>query len=174
MAGVGARRHSTTLSFWWKDFALCADYAGKFGRRVACALSAGNPGGGPRVVRWTTTSLNALEQARRGVGPSRAADFDGAWSVLIQTESGDCDRAYRYPVRVQNGRVVYNPDPGFGGSFTISGRVDRAGRVEVSVRRGDQAAFGRGRLEGDSGTGTWSGSSPSNRCAGSWTAERRG
>jgi len=119
-------------------------------------------------------ALALIVMTSAGVGPSRAADFDGAWSVLIQTESGDCDRAYRYPVRVQNGRVVYNPDPGFGGSFTISGRVDRAGRVEVSVRRGDQAAFGRGRLEGDSGTGTWSGSSPSNRCAGSWTAERRG
>ena len=122
---------------------------------------------------WLALALIAM--GLTGIGPGKAAaNFDGAWSVLIMTESGDCDRAYRYPVRVQNGRVLYNPDPGFGGSFSISGQVDRSGRVEVSVRRGDQGARGRGRLTGDSGTGTWSGSSPSQRCAGSWTAERRG
>jgi len=108
------------------------------------------------------------------ISPARAANFDGTWSVLIITQSGDCDRAYRYPVRIANGRVVYNPDPGFGGSFTISGGVSPAGAVRVSVRRGNQAANGTGRLSGNSGGGTWRGSSPSQRCSGSWTAERRG
>ena len=38
------------------------------------------------------------------ISPARAANFDGTWSVLIITQSGDCDRAYRYPVRIANGR----------------------------------------------------------------------
>src|SRR5437588_12883399 len=112
-----------------------------------------------RAKRHALVVLALVAMMPAETGPLRAANFDGAWSVLIMTESGDCDRAYRYPVRVQNGRVLYNPEPGFGGSFSISGQVDRSGRVEVSVRRGDQGALGRGRLTGDSGTGPWSGSS---------------
>src|SRR3954467_14369750 len=27
--------------------------------------------------------------------------FDGSWSVLIVTEKGKCDRAYRYPVKIE-------------------------------------------------------------------------
>ena len=34
---------------------------------------------------------------------SRASDYDGDWSVLILTKRGDCDRAYRSPVRIQGG-----------------------------------------------------------------------
>ena len=33
--------------------------------------------------------------------------YDGAWSVLIVTEQGKCDRAYRYPVKIENGTVGY-------------------------------------------------------------------
>ena len=36
-----------------------------------------------------------------------ASNFDGEWSVLIITEAGSCDRAYRYPVRVTNGVLKY-------------------------------------------------------------------
>ena len=31
--------------------------------------------------------------------------FDGAWSVLIITDRGTCDRAYRYALRIADGRV---------------------------------------------------------------------
>ena len=31
--------------------------------------------------------------------------FDGGWSVLIVTEKGTCDRAYRYPIKIKNGAV---------------------------------------------------------------------
>ncbi|HEV3371537.1 MAG TPA: hypothetical protein VG145_03250, partial [Xanthobacteraceae bacterium] len=27
-------------------------------------------------------------------------NYDGLWSVVIVTEKGSCDRAYRYPVRI--------------------------------------------------------------------------
>ena len=31
--------------------------------------------------------------------------FDGNWSVLIVTDAGDCDRAYRYALVIRDGRV---------------------------------------------------------------------
>ena len=49
--------------------------------------------------------------------------FDGAWSVLIVTEKGTCDRAYRYPVRISNGSVGYAGEA----SFNVSGSVGANG-----------------------------------------------
>jgi hypothetical protein len=101
--------------------------------------------------------------------PAKAQRFDGNWSVLIITDSGDCDRAYRYGVRITGGQVRYAGDA----SAEFSGSVGNDGRVSVTVRAGGQSASGSGRLAGNSGSGTWSGSSPSNRCSGRWEAERR-
>jgi hypothetical protein len=95
--------------------------------------------------------------------------FDGAWSVLIVTDRGTCDRAYRYALRIANGRVYYD-DP----SFSVSGAVDGAGRVQVGVSAGGQSATGVGRLNGNSGQGSWSGRSSTSQCSGHWEAERRG
>src|SRR5215471_3830480 len=95
--------------------------------------------------------------------------FDGAWSVLIVTDRGTCDRAYRYALRIAEGRVYYD-DP----SFNISGGVDGAGRVRVAVNAGGQSATGYGQLSGEYGRGSWSGRSSSSQCSGHWEAERRG
>jgi hypothetical protein len=96
-------------------------------------------------------------------------NFDGAWSVLIITDSGECDRAYRYGVRIAGGRILYDGEAGI--SFT--GRVGTDGRLTATVSRGSQVASGSGRLSRDSGEGTWSGKSPTGRCSGRWEAERR-
>jgi hypothetical protein len=94
--------------------------------------------------------------------------FDGNWSVSIITDSGECDRGYRYALRIAGGRVFYdNP------SFDISGQVNPRGQIRVVVRAGSQEAVGTGRLGRDYGTGTWSGQSPSSHCSGHWEAERR-
>jgi hypothetical protein len=104
-------------------------------------------------------------------GPTPAAsNFDGNWSVLIITENGDCDRAYRYPVRVVNGQLRYEGEAG----VTISGRVDGSGRISATVSRGEQSANGSGRLSPSSGSGTWKGKSSTTACAGRWEAEKRG
>jgi hypothetical protein len=89
--------------------------------------------------------------------------------VLVITDSGTCDRGYRYQVRVENGRVSYAGDA----AIAISGRIGNDGRVQVSIRHGDQGASGTGRLSGDSGGGRWQGRSATDRCSGRWQAERR-
>lgn len=92
--------------------------------------------------------------------------YDGLWSVSIVTEKGDCDRGYRYPVRISNGLLANAGDS----AFTITGRVGGTGAITVTVSAGGRSANGSGRLAGNSGVGSWSGG----ECSGSWTAERRG
>ena len=107
------------------------------------------------------------------VAPALAAaqfGFNGTWSVLIITNNGPCDRAYRYPLRVNNGRVTYAGQA----DFNVSGRVRPNGAVNVTVSRGDQRASGSGRLGGGVGSGTWRGGGSSSACSGTWTAEKRG
>ena len=95
--------------------------------------------------------------------------FDGRWSVVIQTEKGDCDAAYRYGLSIQNGNVTYAGDD----AFEVSGRVGHNGKVHVRVARGSSYADGRGRLSRDSGSGQWRGVG-GGACSGRWFAERRG
>ncbi len=95
------------------------------------------------------------------------SNFDGKWSVLIVTQKGTCDRAYRYPVKIDNGSVGYAGDS----SFTVSGKVGENGAVTVKVARGSQSANGQGRLSSTDGSGMWI--AGSGECSGTWTAERR-
>lgn len=96
--------------------------------------------------------------------------YDGQWSVLIISDRGICDRAYRYGVQIYNGNILYI------GSAPVNfvGRVSRGGYVRVTVQSGAQRASGRGRLSRNGGYGTWSGGGPTGSCGGRWTAERRG
>jgi hypothetical protein len=90
--------------------------------------------------------------------------YDGIWSVVIVTEQGLCDRAYRAPIRITKGNLVNAGS----GQFTISGKVGKDGTVTVLVSQGDKSATGTGRLSGKTGAGSWSGGP----CAGTWQAER--
>jgi len=92
--------------------------------------------------------------------------YDGLWSVSIVTEKGDCDRGYRYPIRIQNGALA---NAGSVTAITINGRVQPTGAITVVVSSGSKSATGSGRLSGDLGEGRWSGG----ECSGTWTAERR-
>ena len=96
-----------------------------------------------------------------------AKNFDGGWSVLIVTEKGTCDRAYRYPVKIENGTVGYAGSA----SFNVTGKVGQNGAVTVTVSRGSNSATGTGRMSGTDGSGTWT--AASGECSGTWTAERR-
>jgi hypothetical protein len=102
-------------------------------------------------------------------GAARAGGaFDGTWRVTIITQSGNCDPAYSYPVKVEGGRVSYSGD----GSFDITGHVGDAGAVSVAIARGDQKASASGKLTATAGSGQWSGKSSSAACAGRWEAVR--
>jgi hypothetical protein len=124
------------------------------------------------VVVPVTPAQPAVASARPV--PARAAPvvtaYDGDWSVVIMTQSGGCDRAYRYGVRIANGDVVYDG----GGPVDLQGHVFSNGSVRVSVSGAGQRADGQGRLSRSMGTGTWQGQGSLGSCTGVWQAERRG
>ena len=119
------------------------------------------------------TALAALAMLASTVIPAGSAPiaspkgFDGGWSVLIVTEKGTCDRAYRYPIKIENGAVGYAGSA----SFNVTGKVGQNGAVTVTVSRGSNSATGTGRMSGADGSGTWT--AASGECSGTWTAERR-
>lgn len=110
-------------------------------------------------------ALLALTLAPFVAPASAATPFDGNWSILAVTESGTCDRAYRFPVQVSNGKITYAGTA----KTTATGSVDRGGRVRVNFVNGAQRLMASGAARGDAGTGSWT----SQSCKGNWTAERR-
>lgn len=103
--------------------------------------------------------------------PAAARDggaFNGAWAVELVTESGMvCDSRYTYSVSVSEGQVrLLSADS----KATMSGRVGPDGTVGLSVSNGTATGAASGRLEAQSGGGTWKVSS---LCSGRWTARRQ-
>lgn len=124
----------------------------------------GNLGGAFKAREIVAAAITVAVLGGAAIAHART-NYDGNWSVLILTDKGPCDRAYRYPVRIANGAVRY----GGQADFTVTGRVQASGAITVTVRRGRQSASGAGRLSGRGGGGRWRGG----ECAGTWTAERR-
>src|SRR5437660_7827179 len=93
------------------------------------------------------TALGILAATVPASAPASArSNFDGQWSVLIVTQKGTCDRAYRYPVKIDNGAVGYAGEA----SFNVSGKVGANGAVTVTVSRGDKRS-------NDPRVGKWTG-----------------
>ncbi len=65
-----------------------------------------------------------------------APGYDGIWSVVIVTEKGACDRAYRYPIRIRNGAMLAEGSS----PATINGKVASNGQVTVTVSAGSKSA----------------------------------
>ena len=122
---------------------------------------------GNRLARSFAFALVAASATLAASTSNAAAPrYDGLWSVSIVTEKGDCDRGYRYPIRIQNGALA---NAGSVTAITINGKVQPTGAITVIVSAGAKSASGSGRLSGDLGEGRWTGG----ECSGSWTAERR-
>jgi hypothetical protein len=105
-----------------------------------------------------------------GMGKAHAqTPFDGAWSVLITMDRGNCDPIDRLGVDIRDGALQYAGDS----AVSIRGQVVGDGRVRVRLTNGNQSASGSGQLSASSGTGTWHGTGLASSCAGRWSAERR-
>lgn len=94
--------------------------------------------------------------------------YDGIWSVVITTLSGDCNPTFRYPLRIVNGQVLKaDDDP----NYQVYGAVRANGAIGVTVSGGGRTANGSGRLTRTYGSGNWRTST--GQCSGQWTAVRR-
>ena len=97
----------------------------------------------------------------------RTNAFDGSWSVVIYTTSGDCDRSLRYSLQIIGGQIVSQQQ-----NYQLAGAVAPNGAIRVTVAEAGRSASGSGRLVGNNGSGQWRTSM--GQCAGQWTAVRRG
>lgn len=122
------------------------------------------------MMRYNPVSiLTAAAVLSLSLLPAQAATrFDGNWSVEVITEKGNCDKAYRYPVAIEDGRVRYAGP----GSFDVSGAVKGNGAVTGSISRGSDTARVQGSLDARSGSGVWH-TSGDKSCSGRWVGERR-
>lgn len=123
------------------------------------------------MARMLLSALAGLALAGTFAPAPAAArmNYDGNWSVLIVTQQGPCDKAYRYGLSIRNGQVFYEGSA----PVNVRGGVAGNGRVNVAVSAGSQGANGIGRLSGNSGGGSWVGKGSMGSCSGTWNAERR-
>ena len=96
-----------------------------------------------------------------------AGNFDGSWSVVINTLRGDCGSSLRYGVRIVGNRVVSSS-----GNYSVDGAVAANGSIRVTVAESGRSASGYGRLVGNSGSGVWRTSA--GESSGQWAASRGG
>jgi hypothetical protein len=96
------------------------------------------------------------------------SSFDGAWSVSITTDKGDCEPTRQLIISIQDGSVQHVGDS----TLSIRGHVHSNGQVRVHLTNGDRSANGFGQLSSSSGTGMWRGHGVANSCAGHWSAMR--
>jgi len=119
-----------------------------------------------RTIAGASFAVASLAFAGSAGPAVSAPNYDGLWSVVIITDKGSCDRAYRYPVRISKGTMLNAGES----PVTIIGNVGTNGAVAVKVTYGAKSASGSGRLAGSIGAGSWKGG----ECSGTWEAERRG
>ena len=102
--------------------------------------------------------------------PARAADpgsYNGTWTVELVTESGLCDGRSTFSVAVQEGQVRLISAAA---AARMSGKVGPDGTVGLNVSKGSASGSVLGRLQAQSGSGTWKVSA---LCSGRWAAHRR-
>ena len=84
-----------------------------------------------RLVAWIGVAVLGGSAVLAGEARAQASRFNGTWSVEVVTERGACDRAYRYSIIVENGRVRYGGQE----AFNVTGRVQPNGAVRGSIAR---------------------------------------
>ena len=91
--------------------------------------------------------------------------YESNWSVLIVTQRGACEPAFRYGVQIVNGAVSSDTEG-------VATEDEFLWAVRVVVRAGNEWTDGSGRLSGNRCGGVWRGEGASGDCDGIWTAER--
>jgi hypothetical protein len=89
----------------------------RLGRSIACAFI---------VASTTFAATQSLA----------VPNYDGLWSVSVVTQKGDCDRGYRYPIRISHGQLINAGDA----MFTVTGKVAQTGSITVTVSAGGKSA----------------------------------
>jgi hypothetical protein len=109
----------------------------------------------------------AASVAAPGSTAGASTKFDGLWSLVVYTTSGQCEPSYRFSGQIRNGEISYANN-----SLDVTGEVVESGAVFVKVVSRSGHAEAHGQFTTTRGSGTWSGESADGRCSGTWTATR--
>jgi hypothetical protein len=108
--------------------------------------------------------IAALASVSAALPAVAGTNYDGNWSVALQTERGTCQAA-SWSLAVSGGRIEDS------GLFVQSaGYIDGRGHVVLRVTHGSDTLAANGRVEGARASGTWQ--SPTQQCSGRWFATR--
>ncbi len=118
-------------------------------------------------VRIVCALAVAAAVAAPGSTAGASTKFDGLWSVVVYTTSGQCEPSYRFSGQIRNGEISYANN-----SLDVTGEVVESGAVFVKVVSRSGHAEAHGQFTTTQGGGTWSGESADGRCSGTWTATR--
>src|SRR5215813_10385655 len=101
-----------------------------------------------RILAAVTVAASLLPN----VADAKAAgSYDGVWNAVFATTRGNCSSGASIPFTITGTRVSS------AGGGRVAGSVNRAGGVVVTASVGASHANGRGRLVGNSGSGSWAG-----------------
>jgi hypothetical protein len=95
---------------------------------------------------------------------AEASPYDGRWMIVAVADGDNCDESYRLPIDVQDGAIRY------AGPFAVdaSGRVNAAGRLNMTLTHDGDVVRARGSLGARTGNGEW----VSPGCAGDWKGHK--
>lgn len=120
-----------------------------------------------KVVAVLTVAASLVGPAAMTAAAGESHAYNGTWSVELVTESGLCDSRYSYSMAVLEGQVRLVSSASSG--TKLSGNVGPDGTVGLNVSNGSASGAASGRLQAQSGSGTWKVSA---LCSGRWTARR--
>jgi len=121
----------------------------------------------PRTRTAICLAAGIAAAAAAAVSALASTKYDGQWSVVVYTTSGQCDPSYRFSGQISNGEISYAY-----GSLEVSGHVEANGAAYVRVRSAQGHGEAHGRMTASRGGGTWRGQGPDGACAGTWMATR--
>lgn len=112
--------------------------------------------------------LLALMLSTGLAGAASASELDGPWSVVIVTQEGDCDPAYRAELTIEGTRVIYAGGPA--APAGVVGTASKNGKISIAFKNDQGSLSASGSMKGQNGSGTWR---ASNGCSGRWKADKR-
>src|SRR5262245_8904262 len=89
-------------------------------------------GSRPLLNLWVAASVLVLASLSVSSPALPRSNFNGDWSVIVQSRGGACAPTVRYPVAITNGVVT---NGGETPATTVQGRVAPNGTVRVTIRR---------------------------------------
>lgn len=103
--------------------------------------------------------------------PALAAQYDGAWNMVLMTTSGHCGQI-RVGLAINGGHITSTSGKFVMRPIHIAGVVSGSGQARMNGVAGPRKAEGVGRFNRSKGYGKWAGTGPSGVCSGVWTAVR--